>query len=70
MPHVKFVVTRTVKAEGGETYEEGKTYDLPEASCNHWVNRGAAQLVEGRATQPTEIEGIAPRRGKAKTEDT
>jgi len=43
---IKFLRAYTVKAEGGATYKEGAVVDLPEASCEHFVSRGAAEYVK------------------------
>lgn len=39
---VKFLQTRTVKAVDGETFEEGRVYDLPDDSADRWIRRGVA----------------------------
>ena len=43
---IKFKKTVTVQAAGGDTFEAGATYDLPDASAQHWLNRGVAESVE------------------------
>ena len=43
---IRFNITRTVKAVDGETYEEGKVYDLSEASARRWLRRGVAVEVD------------------------
>lgn len=42
MPKVLFLETRTVQREGGPTYEQGRVYELPHASAQHWLVRGVA----------------------------
>lgn len=41
MPKVLFTQTRTVKPDG-PTYDEGKVYDLPQASVDHFTSRNVA----------------------------
>jgi hypothetical protein len=51
---VQFVRDYTVQADRGQTYEEGQVVQLPEASANHFLARGAAELVDvdkGRAAK-------------------
>ena len=43
---VKFTRNYVVKSADGEAYKEGKVYDLPDASANHFIARGAAEPVE------------------------
>jgi len=57
---IRFLQTYTVKADGGETYEEGKVYDLPDPTAQHFLKKhgravpcdsepeGAVQLPEER----------------------
>lgn len=39
---VTFIKTYTVQAVDGPTYEEGKSYDMDEASAQHHISRGRA----------------------------
>ena len=56
---IRFNITRTVKAVDGETYEEGKVYDLSEASARRWLRRGVA--VEVSASDKQEAPEAAAR---------
>lgn len=42
---VRFLRNYTVQAEDGESFEEGKSYDLPPESAKHFVSRGHAEYV-------------------------
>ena len=42
---IRFTKTVTTKASPPETFVEGRTYDLNDASANHWLVRGAAEPV-------------------------
>ena len=48
---VKFLYQCVVKAVNGETFEEGKTYDLPPPSALHWIKRGKA-IALGAEPEP------------------
>lgn len=50
---IRFLETREVKDGSGQVFKEGKTYDLPEPSARHWLNRGVAEPVQedGEAEQ-------------------
>lgn len=43
MPKIRFLETRTVKDGTGTTFEAGKAYELPEASCARWKLRNVAE---------------------------
>lgn len=43
MPKVLFTQTKTVKPDG-PTYDEGKVYDLPQASVDHFTSRNVATV--------------------------
>jgi hypothetical protein len=53
---VKFLETRTVKDGTGTTFEEGKVYDLEDASAVRWIRRGVAEQSTGRASKPSTVE--------------
>jgi hypothetical protein len=36
---IRFLQTYTVKADGGETYKEGKVYDLPDPTAQHFLKK-------------------------------
>lgn len=55
---VKFLETRKVKAEEGETFEAGKAYELADASAERWIRRGVAVAVTD--------EDPAPKKGDKK----
>lgn len=40
---IRFLQTRLVKDGTGTTYAKGEVYDLPQASAEHWLNRGVAE---------------------------
>lgn len=54
---VRFKVTRTVKDGTGTTFEEGKVYDLSEASAARWIRRGLAESVgpSSKASKPAKV---------------
>jgi hypothetical protein len=39
---IRFLQTRTVQAEGGETFQKDHVYDLPEGSARRWIERNVA----------------------------
>ena len=43
---IRFLKTYTVAAADGETYEEGKSYDMNPESAFHFTRRGLAEEVE------------------------
>jgi hypothetical protein len=43
---IRFTEDYTVKDGEAKTYKAGKTYDLPETSCQHFVNRHAAVYTD------------------------
>lgn len=51
---IKFLENRTVEAQGEVRAEflKGKTYSLPAASAQRWVNRGLAVMVVEKAKRP------------------
>lgn len=52
MPDTKtilFLKTHTVDAENGETFEEGKSYEMSLESAFHFTRRGLAEEVEKKA---------------------
>jgi len=57
---ITFLMDYAVDAEGGETYAAGYVVDLPEASAEHFVKRGAAEAIEpkrrGRPKKPPAAE--------------
>lgn len=58
---VRFLQTVTVKAQDGETFEEGKVYDLVETSGARWIKRGVAvRFVKGDAGGKAETATIKP----------
>lgn len=61
---VRFLVTRTVQAVDGETYEAGQVYDLPDASAQRWKDRGVA--VDDDGTGPVATAAQKPATGKRK----
>lgn len=55
---IRFIKTYTVKAVDGETYEEGKTYEMGDASCRHFVNKQVAVAVTGASMpKPESVSG-------------
>ncbi|MPZ41304.1 MAG: hypothetical protein GEU95_25310 [Rhizobiales bacterium] len=67
MPRLLFTETRVVQqADGlGETYQAGKVYELPAASCERWKARGVAVDAPAEAVPETVSLRIVPaRRGK------
>lgn len=62
MPKVRFLRTCTVKAVDGPTFEEGKIYDLPIRSVEHWIRRGAVEMVTDKPhrTAVVETASVAP----------
>ncbi len=67
MPKILFTKTSTVQqGDGhGETFEEGKAYDLPAASCERWKRRGVAVDASADAMPEAGRRKIVPvRRGK------
>lgn len=67
MPKILFTKTSTVQqGDGlGETFEEGKVYDLPMASCERWRRRGAAVDAPAEAVSEKLARRIvSARRGK------
>lgn len=43
---IRFTRTYQVRDDEGQTFEEGKSYALPEASALHFVRRGAAVIED------------------------
>ena len=63
---IKFLETCKVKAENGETFSEGKTYEVNEASANHWVRRGKAEVVGGVVAALTPVKEPVADKAKGK----
>lgn len=49
MPKVRFLEDRIVRDGSGTSFEKGRVYDLPDASAERWLRRGAAEAVSNRA---------------------
>lgn len=66
MPKVRFLSTQTPNTgrPNPPTYEEGKTYDLPQTSVRHWLNRGAIEVV---GEEPAKKKAPPPEPGTAET---
>jgi len=47
---VKFNRSYTVQDDEGKTYESDKTYKMNEASANHFIKRGVAEVVTSKAS--------------------
>ena len=60
MAKITFLIDYAVDAEGGEAYAAGDVVELPEASAEHFVKRGAAEAIEpkrrGRPKKPPAAE--------------
>jgi hypothetical protein len=54
---VKFLRTYTVNDEEAFRYEEGKVYEMSEASARHFVNREAAKVVASGTAVLPEVTG-------------
>lgn len=65
---VQFLQTRTVQAAGGETFNQGEIYDLPEPSAARWLQRGVAKAVSDAEAEAIEAAAKAPVK-KAKAGD-
>lgn len=57
---IRFSKTYTVKALDGETYREGKVYDLSLPSCRHFIHKGVAVEVAGGKVEEPETASVAP----------
>lgn len=47
---IRFLRDYTVQDEAGKTFKQGQVCNMSEASCVHFVNRGAAEFVTGMET--------------------
>lgn len=52
MPKVRFLQDRTTKEKEPQAFKQGQVVTFPDteagnASAQHWVNRGVAELVDG-----------------------
>ena len=60
MPTIKFLKTYTVQSVPPETHEAGAVLNVSNASANHFLNRGVAEIVESapepKKTQPASSE--------------
>lgn len=45
---VKFTRDYTVQDAEGKKYDEGKQYNLSDASAFHFIRRGVAEIVESK----------------------
>lgn len=66
MVKVKFSETRTVKDASHKTFEAGKTYEMSEASAEHWIKRGVA--VEVGSEVLAHVERPEPKKPDVKLE--
>ncbi len=67
---IRFTEDYTVKDDEGKTYKAGKTYDLPQTSCQHFINRHAAVAADGGSAPQTAMvepgEKAVKARGRAR----
>ena len=47
---IRFLRDYVVKDEEGKTFKKGQVCTMSEASCTHFVNRGAAEVITGMET--------------------
>ncbi len=60
MPRILFTETRTTRATPPETFEKGRIYDLPVASCDRWKLRGVAVDAPPEEPKPRGRAKAAP----------
>ncbi|MGE0105112.1 MAG: hypothetical protein AB7G12_12755 [Thermoanaerobaculia bacterium] len=68
---IRFTETYTVKAPEGETYEEGRSYEVTPDRAEHFVSRGRAVRItaaEHKGAKPKDDGGSAEDDGEPKTE--
>ena len=53
---IRFLETYTVKGRDGETFLQGKIYDLPGPSAQHFLNKGRAEIFVHEPEKPLEEE--------------
>ena len=57
---IRFTKTYHVKAMDGETYHEGRAYDMSLPSCQHFINKGVAVEVAGGKVEAPETASVEP----------
>jgi hypothetical protein len=69
MPFIKFTQDRTTVEAEPQVFKAGQVYELPEASCERWVRRGAAEHCNERVAVST-LLGPEPLVAQAPSEAT
>lgn len=70
MPEIKFNRDYKVKDEHGNEYKEGQVVKgLNQASCDHFVSRGAAGYYDAKAEKAAKAAAKAEKEAAAKAEE-
>lgn len=69
MPFVRFLEQRDVMAQGQvvDSFKMGQVYELPQASCERWIRRGAAVACGKPKVKPASSKPAVKSKPKAKT---
>lgn len=46
MPRIKFTADYSVRAKDGPHYKSGEVVEVNDASANHFINRGVAEIAK------------------------